>query len=201
VPEAPEVIMPLPASFQPLKSVRSTLIISSYGTMRDQGYGKAYLEALPAQYHRAVLDAVAGVWLPVDVALAHYNACGMLGLAPDAQIAMGRKVGERMHGTLLGTVVRMAKGAGVSPYTVIPQFQRFWDRAFDGGGLHATKVGPKEVHIGVEKAAIADSSYWRSALCGLAMGVLDLFCQKSYMQELGAKKRVPGCVSFRIQWA
>jgi hypothetical protein len=193
--------MPLPATFGPLKRVRSTLIISSYSAMRDSGRSAAYLEALPLQHHGPVLQAVAGTWMPIEVALAHYTACDMLGLPADMQVAIGRQVGERMHGTLLGTVVRMAKEAGVTPWTVIPQFQRFWNRAFEGGGLYATKVGPKEVHIGVEKAALADCSYWRSALSGLAMGVLDLFCQKSYMQERGARKRVPGSASFRIQWA
>jgi hypothetical protein len=184
-----------------MRNVRSTLLISSFGAIRDAGKEKAYLAALPVQYHGVILDAVAGIWLPVEVAFAHYNACGMLGFSHEQQVGMGRQVGERMRGTLLGTIVRMAKEMGASPLTVIPQFQRFWNRAFDGGGLSATKVGPKEVHITAEQVLLADSSYWRSALAGLAMSVLDMFCQKSYMQERVVKKRVSGSVYYRVQWA
>jgi hypothetical protein len=197
----PEIIMPLPAQFAACKNVRSTLLVSSYGAIRDAGYSKQYLLALPQKHHATILEAVAGVWLPMEVALAHYEACGMLGMTHEQQINMGRQVGERMRGTLLGTLVRMAKEMGANPITVIPQFQRFWTRAFDGGGLHASKVGPKEVHRGCELVALAECSYWRSALAGLAMSVLDMFCQKSYMQERVVKKRVPGSVLYRVQWA
>ncbi len=193
--------MPLPTQFGVCKNVRSTLLVSSYGAVRDAGFHKQYLAALPQRHHAAILEAVAGVWVPVEVAVAHYEACGMLGFSHDQEIAMGRQVGERMRGTLLGTLVRMAKEMGASPLTVIPQFQRFWTRAFDGGGLHASKVGPKEVHLGCQQVALAEVSYWRSALAGLTMGVLDMFCQKSYMQERVVKKRAPGSVLYRVQWA
>jgi hypothetical protein len=32
------------------------------------------------------------------------------------------------------------------------------------------------------------------------MGLLDLFCRKTYMRET-TRSRVPGFASFRIQWA
>ena len=198
--EPPQVILPLPASFEPTRQIRSTLLISSYAAVRDAGYGKAYLAALPVKHHAAILEAVAGAWVPIEVGVAHYDACSALGISHDQQMIIGRAVGEKVKGTLLGTVVRMAREVGVTPWTVIPQFQRFWNRAFDGGGLYAAKAGPKEVHIEVYKAPHADCAYWRAALCGLTMGVLDLFCQKAYMQERNPKKRAPGTAQFRIQW-
>ena len=50
-----------------------------------------------------------------------------------------------------------------------------------------------------QKCALVDSDYFRLALCGLATGVLDLFCTKSYMTERTAK-RTPGHAAFRVQW-
>ena len=94
----------------------------------------------------------------------------------------------------------MAREAGVTPWAVMPHFQRFWSRAFDGGGLYIEKKGPKEARMEVHKAAQADCVYWRAALSGLGMGLLDLFSRKAYMQET-TKRRVPGFASFRIQWA
>jgi len=175
--------------------------MSSYATLRELGQADAYLAKLPARFHATVLEAVVGTWVPIEVGIAHYAACDALGLSTDLQIAMGRRVGDRIQGTLLGTVVRMAKEAGVSPLTVLPHWQRFWNRAFDGGGLYANKLGPKEVEMGLRGVVLADCSYFRIAVRGLMMGLLDLFCRKAYVREQGVEKRKPGCATFRVQWA
>ena len=174
--------------------------MSSYASIRDAGYDAPYRAALPQEHHNAIFSVVAGMWVPIEVAVAHYDACATLGLSHEAQLALGRIAGEKIHRTILGTAVRMARDAGVTPWAVMPHFQRFWNRAFDGGGLYLEKRGPKEAHFEVHKAAQADCVYWRAALSGLAMGLIELFSYKAYMQET-TKKRVPGFASFRIQWA
>lgn len=197
---APEVILPLPERVEPVRHIRSTLLHSSYASIRDAGYDKAYRAALPRQYHSAIFDTVAGMWIPIEIAVAHYDACATLGLTHERQLALGRDAGKKIEGTILGTAVRMAREVGVTPWTVMPQFNRFWRRAFDGGALYLEKRGPKEAHMEVHRAAHADCVYWRAALSGLGMGVLELFCRKAYIQET-TKKRVPGFASFRVQWA
>jgi hypothetical protein len=200
VPEAPEVILPLPATYEPVTRVRSTLLLSSYSAVCEAGYKDAYLAALPQKFHTDVTDAVAGMWLSVEVGFAHYQACDALRLSRDARLAMGRSVEEKIARTLLGTTVRMAREVGVSPLRVIPHFQRFWNRAFEGGAIQATKVGPKEVNVDTHKCLLVDSDYFRLAFCGLTIGVLDLFCTKSYMAERSVR-RASGTAAFRIQWS
>jgi hypothetical protein len=148
-----------------------------------------------------ILEAIAGTWVPIEVAFAHYTACDLLSLSFEEQIEMGRRVGDRAQGTILGTVVRMARGVGVSPLTVLPQWQRLWNRAFDGGGLYAKKLGPKDVEMGVRGVLLADCPYFRVAVRGLMMGMLDLFCRKSFVRELRPERRTHGNGTFRIQWA
>jgi hypothetical protein len=175
--------------------------MSSYSTVRELGHADAYLAHLPARHHPAILEGVVGTWVPVQVALAHYTACDALSLSPEEQIAMGRKVGDRIQGTVLGTVVRMAKEAGVTPLTVLPHWQRFWNRVFDGGALYANRLGPKEVEMGMRGVPLADCPYFRVAVRGLMMGLLDLFCRKSYVREHKPEHRKPGTGTYRIQWA
>jgi hypothetical protein len=194
-----EVILALPESFEPVRHVRSTLLISSVASICAAGYENAYFGVLPTHLHPVVRNAVAGAWLPIDVAMAHYEACGNLGLSRDAIVRIGRSIGERVQGTLLGTAVRMAKEVGVSPWTVMPQFQRFWSRAYDGGALAVYKIGPKEARIEAQKVAPLDTPYFRTAICGLAAGVLELFCTRAYMHERPGP-RAPGTGAFRIQW-
>ena len=194
-----QVVLALPASFEPVRHIRSTLLMSSYGSIRDAGYDAQYRVALPKEYHATIFQLVAGMWIPIEIAVAHYTACAALGLPHDVQLALGRDAGEKIRKTLLGTAVRMARDAGVTPWSVIPHFQRFWNRAFDGGGLFVEKRGPKEAYMEVHKSAQADCVYWRAALSGLAVGLLELFSRKAYMQEV-TRRRVPGYAAFRVQW-
>jgi hypothetical protein len=183
-----------------VSAVRSTLLISSLATLVDHGYEARYFAALDPKFQEVVRSAVAGAWLPVEAALAHYRACAALGLSHEGAVRIGRGVGEKVRGTLLGTAVRMAKEMGVTPAHVIAQFPRFWARAFNGGALCAYKIGPKEVRIEAHKTVLLDVSYFRSSLCGLAMGVLEPFCSRVYMVER-AGGRAPSTGVFRVQWA
>jgi hypothetical protein len=192
--------MALPATLEPATAVRSTLLLSSIAALTEAGYGELYFKALPVEYHFTLRNAVVGSWIPIAVGMAHYSACVSLGLSREAIVRIGRSVGDKVKGTLLGTVARMAKEVGVTPLNVIPQFPRFWSRAFNGGGCSAHKVGPKEVRIEAHKAEVLDSPYFRSSLCGLAMGVLDPFCTRAYMVELPGP-RPPMTAIYRIQWA
>jgi hypothetical protein len=195
-----EVLFPFPERIETIRSVRSTLLLSSFASIRDAGHEEAYRSSLRKDLAAAVIDSVAGMWLPVEVGIAHYAACDALRLAPEREVEIGRGVGNKIRGTLLGTVVRMAKGAGLTPSAVIPQFPRFWSRAFEGGGMGATIAGPKEILLSVQKVPFAEYHYFRNALRGVAMGVLDLFCTKVYMTETKAP-RAEGTICFRVQWA
>jgi hypothetical protein len=200
VPDAPEVVLALPERFERVRHIRSTVLMSSYAAIRDGGYDAPYREALPKEHHAVLVEAVAGMWIPIEVAVAHYQACAALGLSHDVQLALGRDLGQKIRGTILGTAVRMTREAGVTPWSVMPHFQRIWNRAYDGGGLYIERRGPKEAHMEVHKAAQAGCAYWRTALCGLCVGIIELFARKAYMQET-TRKRPPGFASFRVQWA
>src|SRR5712671_1498685 len=68
---------------------RSTWITASQGTLKARGHRERY-EALVAPEHRDVLlNIIAGEWLPMEVARAHYTACDRLGLASDELLEIG----------------------------------------------------------------------------------------------------------------
>ena len=197
---ADDIFMSLPARIDAMRHVRSTLLISSFATLREAGYEEAYLRALPREHHAEILQSVAGVWIPMPTARAHYDACGTLGLSSERMFELGRSVAARVQGTLLGTVVRMTKNTGVTPWTVMPLFPRFWRRAFDGGGVRGVRLGPKEARLEMHQVELAESAYFRNAVRGLTVSVLELFCSRAYVRELPAP-RVRGLASFRVQWA
>jgi hypothetical protein len=197
---SPEAFLPPPASRVPLRHIRSTVLVASLGHLRERGRLDDYLRALPEPLHRTLLEAIPGMWLPADAAIAHYAACDTLGYDDDAAVQVGRRVSERLRGTLLGTVVRLSKGAGATPWTVLPHFQRFWSRLFDGSALAGFRLGPKEARLDVLDMPLCTSRYFRGAVCGQCMAVVDLFCRRSYCAVRPAPRGAIATHSFRVQW-
>jgi len=190
----------MPTPIAPIRHARSTVLIGSIATIRESGRFAEYEARLSAAHRDILFNLVAGTWVPLDVAYAHYDACEYLSFPPEQQIANGRATFDKTSGTLLGTVIRMAKEAGVSPWNILPQYQRFWSRGYDGNGVAIFKLGPKEARIEVVQNRLCESRYYRNALRGLVLGVTDLFCTKSYASEKPGV-RAPMAVTFRLQWA
>jgi hypothetical protein len=175
--------------------------MGSVASIREAGRFDEYAARLPAAHRDAILGAIAGSWIPIDIALAHYETCELLGLPAEQQVINGRYTFDKTRGTLLGTMVRMAaRESGMTPWEVIPYYQRFWERGYDGGGISVTKLGPKEARFDLVQFRLCECRYYRNALRGLAMGVLELFCTKAYVTERPGM-RPPGSVSLRFQWA
>lgn len=178
---------------------RSTWLASSLASLRREGLFDAYLGLLPGQHHEAILGAVAGVWLPIQVADVHYAACERLPIDSARQYAIGYQTSRRAHGNVVDLVLRGARGAGVTPWTALAQLQRLWEHTWEGGGVSVTKLGPKEARIEIIQWPIARYRYNRGALRGIHQGVFESFCSKLFVQEI-----LPLCthstLGFRLSW-
>jgi hypothetical protein len=194
-----DVVLAFPQKAVATRTVRSTVILGSIATLREAGHYDAWSAALDPAHRDTLLQAVGGIWLPLDAALAYYGACDSLRISSDGVAKLGGATFVRVQGTLLGTVLRMANGAGVTPWTILPQLQRFWDRAYQGGAVQITRHGPKNAHLAVARCALVESHYYRNALRGLTTSVLSLFCQKVYVHEQ-AGPRPEGMLVLKAQW-
>ena len=201
MPPSPELetVLPFPNQVAPVRHARSTVVIGSIASIRESGRFERYAASLVPEHRDELLHAVAGTWIRVEVARSHYSACDSLGLSSEQEVDLGRGIFKRTGDTMFGTVLRLAKGAGATPWTVLPQLQRFWDRGYDGGGVCVQKLGPKEARIELVQCSILESRYFRNAARGLVGSILQLFCTRVYMQELTAV-RSAGSVAVRAQW-
>lgn len=178
--------------------LRSTLILSSLESLRTGGLMDRYHGLLAPSYAGAIDHLVAGVWLPMEVAVAHYDACERLGLTLEEQLQLGAAVSERVHGSFL-MLLRAARKVGATPWTALSKTAHMYDRLFQGGGgVGVRKLGPKEARLDLVGVPALDVPYFRHALRGVVEAGASLFCSRCYVREL----RRPGLASasLRISW-
>jgi hypothetical protein len=178
-----ELFQPYPTN-PVVTKFRSTWLSSSLKSMRARGLLDRYLARLPRHYHDAVLHPVAGEWLPVAIAVAHYEAMDSLGLPDDEIVNIGMEVNARFHGIFFQTVFRLAQSAGVTPWTVLRHTQKMWDRTWVGGGVAVYKLGPKEARGEFVGWPCARIRYCRVGMRGMMLDTVSLFCKRAWVQEL-----------------
>jgi hypothetical protein len=179
---------------------RSTWLSASLRSLRERELFDSYLASIPDRHRDAVQGTVVGVWLPVEVAVAHYRACDALGLPQNEIFAIGCEVTRRVHGTLLSTAVRLVTEAGVTPWTIFAQLNRIWARIWVGGAICVLKVGPKEARLEIVGWPCSASPYTRVAMRGVLTAMSDMFCSKTYVSEL-PRLCTSTTLGYRIAWA
>jgi hypothetical protein len=188
-----------PSETMLISEVRGALLNTSILTLRSFELYDAYLEHLKPKEREEIFSVVASTWVSMDVAMMHYRACEALDLPPSQHFEIGHASSGRVQGTVLGLVLRLAKGGGVTVWTGIGQIQRLYDRVFKGGGgVSVIKLGPKEARLEFIQNPLCALAYFRGALRGITTAGCELFCRKAIIRET---QWTPTSVSFRASWA
>jgi hypothetical protein len=200
-----EIVVPFPRPPEALGAatrVRSTLLVSSLQSIRRRGRHDDYLALLPTEHHKTILSLPAGQWVPMSLGEAHYLACDGLGFARDEQLVIGREVGDRVEGSFLATMVRMAGSVGATPWTALAQIHHLYDRLFDGGGgMSVSRRGPKDARMRFAGMSLARIPYYRGALAGVIEIGLQLFCTRAYVTDAPGPASPQSIVAMDLAWA
>lgn len=184
---------------RPIREVRSTLVISSLQALRDHELTDAYFERLDRAHHATIRAIAAGVWVPIELAVAHYRACDALDLPQSTLFEIGTNVSRRVQGSTLATVLRLASSTGVTLWTGLRQFDRLYARIFVGGGVAVFKLGPKEARIEMLAAPLTPIAYFRRGLRGTITAGCEQFSRKVYVREI-EERRTDAWMAYRISW-
>ena len=198
-----EVVVPLRsavADIPPVTRVRSTLVCASRQALEQRALLASYAAHIdPAQ--RPTLDeAVPGRWLEIESALAHYRAIDALRLPMSEQLALGSSVGTSVHGTLVATMVRMAQGLGLTPWTGVNQYARLWDRLFMGGGLMVEKLGDRDALVSMYNLSLLSVPYFRIALRGMQENGLSTIWRWSKLRVTEIPATNDSSAKYRLSW-
>jgi hypothetical protein len=188
------------AACGPTLTVKSTLVASSRQGLFQQGHQAAYERALGAEGARRIQEAAMGnQWLPVELARLHYQAADAIGLDVDEMHAVGNVVGARIEGALMGSLARIARAGGVTPWTPLGRLDQLWFRMYQGGSIAVFELGPKDARIEITHNELADIRYWRVALTGLVHGAGKIFARTMHT-NLVDEGRAPGTCVYTMSW-
>src|SRR5690349_14052160 len=86
--------------------IRGTMIFNSITTLREGSRLADYFAKLPAEDHDAVNAVSVQSWVPMDLAVSHYQAMGEVYTDAAEQVQNGRLAAERTQNPHVRTVVR-----------------------------------------------------------------------------------------------
>lgn len=181
----------------PLRQVRSTLLCSSVAELRRRGFFEPYIRNLSAATADILVPGVASTWLPLEVAMEHYEACERLTIGADDAYAFGAASAERVQHAFLRTFVAVARGAGAGPLTVLPKYPRMWGRHFAGGNVVVTRAGAKDVLLDIRDVPLARYAFFRNAFRGANDAALRMFASTVYVRE---QRSSPTSFCLRLSW-
>lgn len=200
---ADEVVVPFradPKLIPRASKVRSTLISSSIKALRRRGFMARYESLVPSEDKEALLHCVAGMWLPMRLGIVHYSTCNSMNLSRVDIEAIGTDVSVQVQATFLATLAKMARSAGVTPWTGLSQFPRLWQRVLEGGGVAVYRVGPKDARVEVAALPLVDIPYFRAAFCSFIVAGCGMFATKVYGKDV-ATVSGSGRAAYRVSWA
>jgi hypothetical protein len=198
-----EVILPFPATSRelvpPASEVRGTWLAASLRGLRQHGLEEAYLAKLDPAHAPAVLHAAYKDWLPIAVLVAHYAAFDALALPSFQLVALGAEATRNAQGAVVGMAAKLAGAVEVTPWPILSQLQRLWDRVLVGGGISVTKVGPKEARVEAVGFPVCQFRHCRIGMRGVLTGITEMFCTKAHVSELSGWTESSG--GMKIAWA
>jgi hypothetical protein len=201
-PAEGEVVLDFPRPLEPTTAVRSTLITSSLASLRARGLFERYQTVQQSPHRETILRCVAGEWLAQEVGFAHYHACDSLGLSLEQQVSIGKDVSRRIHDTLLGVVVKMARGVGVTPWLMLSKGNVMQSRLHRGGGVRVLKLAAKSARVELAGHGLLAIPYYRNATVGVYTAAVELLGKDVSTRVMKVESQDPArLLVMRIDWA
>jgi hypothetical protein len=179
--------------------IRSTLLASSQQSLRKRGHFERYLTLLDPPAREELSALVVGVWYPIALGRAHYEACERLELSEPELVGIGRDVEERLRSSILLNLAHAARGVGVTPVMVLSQAPKFWTRTFVGSEVQLERLGPKDLRLTLGGFPFARLAYNRITFRGILQSLIGPFCRSPTVRD-ARECSGPTSLGWRVAW-
>jgi len=196
-----ELVVPFDVPRERIKeatAVRSTWLSASVRALGGRGLLDRYLDVLPRHAYAQIAAPVAGAWLPIELALAHYRACEAMNLAPAEQLELGAAAIGVARSTSLRFESRLLREDS-EPWAAFIQLKRLWKQGWTGGDVCVAKLGPREAQVEIAGWPCADIAYCRVGMRGLLAALVRPFCGSLHAREV-AEQWSTTSVAYGLRW-
>jgi hypothetical protein len=183
-------------------SIRGSMLIASLRLLKDSGHYPTYEAMLPSEHRDAMVGALAGSWLPIELWRVHFDTVDGLNLSDTQLSRMGGVVGARILDSLFGTLVRAARQAGTEAgiWLGFRQADRIWTRIFQGGGVVVIQTGPKDAIVEVSGLPVASSRFFRVAFSAFVRGAMMLVAKSCFVKPVVSRNPRPDSLAVSVSW-
>jgi hypothetical protein len=197
-----EVVLDYTSPLGPVVThMRGTLLVNSLDNLRALGLFERYAETLPEAHRGVIPYTLAASWIPIDMALAHYDTCDALGLSEEQLAKMGEMMASRVADTFLGTVLRTTRNAGVETlWSALGHNHRLLERMYKGGGMAVLKTGPKDLVLENTGLPIVTSRYWRRVYVYYMQAIGNMFTKITYVKLVRPRVSHPHSIAVAASW-
>jgi hypothetical protein len=195
-----EAVVPFPgprATISPATKFRSTWVVSSLEGLRNHGHYERFLNVL-TEHREEILSSIAGTWLPMPVAYAHYKACDALGLSDAEHAAMIRGPGARVRRAWYARLIAAADQAKVDPWTVLGQLNRSWQRGVNGGAAAVFRLKPTVARVEYVRCELFGIPYYMRACRFVLLALIERFDARAVVRILPNRSDDEG--HFLLDW-
>jgi hypothetical protein len=168
---------------RPLHAVKGTIIVLDHECLREDGLYDRYCVRLSEAAKSQLLTVTASEWLELSTLMNHYAALDGLGFSRDAAFSVGMRVGERVHGKFLRTLLCMAGKLGATPWGALSQAPKLWKRSWDGGAIKVDALAEKSALVTVTGTPPCASPFYRASMAGALFAGISPLCRRPAVKE------------------
>jgi hypothetical protein len=195
-----EVFLPFRNSpVVPVRDVRSTLIMAGIQSLREHGLFQRYSEALSTDVRERVAGLAAGLWVPVEIAVAHYSAMDRLGIEQHTIEALGAEVAARSWKHILSPVFARARRIGPKPWEAFGYTHETINLNWRGGDVQIVKEGPTQALYEWAGQPCAAIPYFVTSFGSFMRALTKLFASRA-THRVVHERCSPTSIVLRLSW-
>lgn len=177
------------------------MLANSMAILRDRGREEEYFAALPACHHQEIRFVLAQAWMPMELALVHYEAMGQVFRTVPEQLENGRVASERTQNGWIRTIARTLQATGsLDIPSALKRLPQGVERFCRGGGSVAVyRTGPKDARIELDGFPFVRIEYARNAWQGMFESALSLITQRLFVRQ-DLRFQQGDRVGFTVSW-
>ena len=168
---------------EPVTEVRSTLLLAGIQSVRAQGLYPQYSDVLSPGVRERIVGLAGGIWVPVELAVAHYSALERLAIGRLTIEALGAEVAERTWKHILAPVFARAKRIGPKPWEAFSHTHETVKLNWRGGDVQITKEGETQALYEWVRQPCANVPYFVTSFGSFMRALTNLFSFASALQR------------------